>query len=119
MSNADAPKTLKTLKLATPRRAWILGQRLYLGKYMADDAGVEVFQSFRADRANLMLYSGIQFPLALQRFSNRFQRFTGLISTLASDESVIEIFPELTISFQVNQDSGFLTRRVCDKLNAF
>jgi hypothetical protein len=44
MSNANAPKILKPLKLATPRRAWILGQRLYPGKYTADDAGVEVFQ---------------------------------------------------------------------------
>ena len=44
MPDANTPKILKTLKLATTRRAWILGQCLYLGEYTSDDAGVKVFQ---------------------------------------------------------------------------
>jgi len=102
--DANAPKILQTLKLGNTRLTTLASR---------------CSSSFRADRANLMLYSDIQLPLPLQRLSNRLQGFTRLIGTLASDEGIIEIFPELTVSFQVNQDSGSLPRCIGDKLNAF
>jgi len=74
--------------------------------------------SFRADRANVMVYSDIQLVLLLQCFSDQFQRLAWFIGSLTRDQAVVEIFPEFVILLQVNQNGGFFTCRIRDKLDA-
>jgi hypothetical protein len=66
-----------------------------------------------------MLYSPTKFACPAEAILYGIQSLPRFASTIARNDAVIKIFPELSVAFQINEDRCLLTALIGHEINAF
>ena len=74
--------------------------------------------SLRADLAKLTAYVGIQFARSAKTCLDRFERLPRFAFSLSSQHSIIEVFPDIGMFFQVCDDRHLVALLVDNKLDS-
>ena len=66
-----------------------------------------------------MLYSRTKFACSAKAILYSIQRLSRFASTITCNDAVIEVFPKLAISLQINEDGSLLSSFIGHEINAF
>ena len=81
--------------------------------------GSRTSNSWRAERANTILYSPAKFSCPTEAILHSVQCLSWFARATARNDAVIEVFPKLSMSLEINEDGGILSSRIGHEINAF
>lgn len=80
-------------------------------------AGSRTSNSCRADRAKVIEYSATKLAEAAEAFFHGVERFSWFAGAITDDDTVIEVFPQLSVSFEIDKHGRLSSTRICNKID--